>query len=132
MEISDTYRGTVEFDPISFGRRLASAREWRGLRPKELAATLGRAAESINAMERGDRVNRPDKLVVEKLAQELGVSQEWLLGGSLPPWDGDQDERPVSAEELAGLRADLEDVKESLARVETLLRGSAPGAQEAS
>lgn len=76
----------MKWDPARFGRRVAAAREWRDLRPKELAGVLGRSTETVNAIERGDRIGPPDKLLLGALAHALGVGEEWLLRGSEPPW----------------------------------------------
>jgi transcriptional regulator with XRE-family HTH domain len=86
VEKLSKYRGLVDFDPIWFGRRVAAARAWAGLKPKELAAALARSTEAINAIERGDRVQRPDTHFVRALAGELHVTEEWLLAGDVPPW----------------------------------------------
>lgn len=101
-----------------FGRRVAAARVWKGLEPKELAVALGRSTEAVNAMERGDRVRAPDKLLLEALAHELNVTPEWLLKGEEPPWavsqsgasgSGAVDERLVQvAEQVAEIAATLD------------------------
>lgn len=80
------YRQAVDFDSDAFGRRVASARAWIGLKPKVLASAVGRTPEAINAIERGDRIGAPDKLLLSALAASLNVSEEWLLSGTEPPW----------------------------------------------
>lgn len=115
MENFSQYRRAVAFDPLWFGRRVAAARAWAGLKPKELAVALGRSTEAINAMERGDRVAPPDIHFLRALAEALDVSEEWLLDGRQPPWINPSD-RPSAidprlvraAEQIAELAATLD------------------------
>lgn len=76
----------VTYDGAAFGRRVASAREWAGLEPKELARRVGVHVESINRIERGGRRKQPRKAELRLLAEALGQTEEWLLEGEVPPW----------------------------------------------
>jgi transcriptional regulator with XRE-family HTH domain len=92
------YRGFVAFDAAAFGHRVRSARVWVGLAPKELAAMLGRSDEAIYRIERGEYRGKPDKLLLQALARELGQTEEWLLSGEAPPWEA---ERASASRDLA-------------------------------
>jgi transcriptional regulator with XRE-family HTH domain len=98
-----TYRAAVTYDPVAFGRRVASARAWIGLKPKELAKRISRSPEAINRIERGEHLTEPDPLMLGALAAELGQSEEWLLGGEEPPWLSSNE-----GNEIAELRDQLE------------------------
>jgi transcriptional regulator with XRE-family HTH domain len=122
LENFASYRGGVDFDSKAFGRRVASAREWIGLKPKELAAALGRSAESVNAIERGDRKDPPDKLLLTALAEALKVEAPWLLSGTQPPWTVAS---PTSAQafvdSLAGIRVQLAAIDNFMRELEVAL-----------
>jgi transcriptional regulator with XRE-family HTH domain len=76
----------VSFDSQGFGRRLAAARAWRGLQPKEIAAHVGLSAEAINRWERGGIRRPPNKATIRGLAELLEQDEAWLLRGTTPPW----------------------------------------------
>lgn len=103
-------RGVSVFDAHGFGRRVAAARVWAGIEPKELAHRLGISDESIYRMERGERKRPPGRGELGLLAEILGQPDEWLLSGTEPPWNGDRPTGPGADEVLAalnGLRRDL-------------------------
>ena len=60
------------------GRRLAEARQRRGLSQADLAEALGYQQTMISKIERGDREFPARRLVTA--CRELGVSADWLLG----------------------------------------------------
>ncbi len=64
---------------MSFGENLKKARKDAGLTQIELARRAGITERSIYNYEYNDRVPRIS--TVAKLAQILGVSSDWLLGG---------------------------------------------------
>lgn len=76
----------MTFDGVAFGRRLAAARVWAGLEPKQVAAALGVSDEAIYQMERGDRKRPPNRPVLQALSDVLGQPSEWFLDGDQPPW----------------------------------------------
>lgn len=86
LELSSSYGQGVPYDPTAFGRRLAAARVWAGLEPKQLAAALGYHAETINRLERGVGKRPPTRPVLEALAAAVQQTPEWLLEGPEPPW----------------------------------------------
>jgi transcriptional regulator with XRE-family HTH domain len=112
MALRVNYRRPVAFDPVAFGRRLASAREWRGLEPKQLAAELGISTEAINRWERGGLAKPPNKLALEKLSELLSQPVEWLLSGTDPPWLTAT--APVAGENLATALHQLADAVDEL------------------
>ena len=61
-----------------FGKRLATAREHRGLSQTALAGFCGMNAANINHFERGRRQPTPRNLV--KLADALCVTTDYLVG----------------------------------------------------
>jgi transcriptional regulator with XRE-family HTH domain len=80
------YGRPMNFDGRAFGRRIASARVWLGLEPKEVALQLDLSAEAINRWERGGLQRAPKRGQVRLLAEVLQVPADWLLAGDTPPW----------------------------------------------
>ena len=62
------------------GLRIKAQREWRKLRQADVASALQISAQAVSKWERGE--NAPDISVLVGLARLLGVSVEWLLGGT--------------------------------------------------
>ena len=62
------------------GLRIKSRREKRKLRQADVAGALQISAQAVSKWERGE--NAPDISVLVDLARLLGVSVEWLLGGT--------------------------------------------------
>lgn len=60
------------------GDRLAQVREKRGLTQAELAESLGLGTQQIYRYENGK--TEPDGEIVAKIAKELNVSTDYLLG----------------------------------------------------
>lgn len=83
---SATPSSRLDFDGKAFGRRLAAAREWAGLAPKQLAELIGSSTEAIYRLERGDRQTPPRKAELKIMAEALAQPVEWLLHGDAPPW----------------------------------------------
>lgn len=109
------------FDAVAFGRRVAAARVWKGLEPKELAHRLGMSDEAIYRLERGARKQPPHTLMLRALAEELDQSEEWLLRGEQPPWS-EQSYRPGGDEILAALNGLKRDLMERIDELERRLR----------
>jgi len=116
------------FDSRSFGRRLAAARVWRGLEPKQVANALGVSAEAINRWERGGLTRPPAKGQLRLLAEVLEQPESWILGGEVPPWqstaeasEGTEDLRDLIERRSDEILEELKDLKE-LARVRAVSR----------
>jgi len=62
------------------GLRIKTQRERRKLRQADIANSLQISAQAVSKWERGE--NAPDISVLVGLARLLGVSVEWLLGGT--------------------------------------------------
>lgn len=62
------------------GKRLKSKREELGIKQKEFADRVGVSAPAINQFESGEKKPSPD--VLTRIAEELGVSTDYLLGAS--------------------------------------------------
>lgn len=90
-----------DFDGVAFGRRVASAREWAGLAPKQLAEQLGMSDETVYRLERGKRKRAPGKGELRLLAEALGQPEDWLLNGDVPPWLSAQNGRDEAADALS-------------------------------
>ena len=70
--------GYLVADPAALGRRVRELRQRRGLKQAELAA--GRLSTAyVSRIESGQR--RPDRAVVDLLAEGLGTTREYLLTG---------------------------------------------------
>src|SRR5690625_4730658 len=67
---------------MSIGRRIAEAREEKGLTQEELAAMLGISAGTLSRNELDKARPRAERL--EQLAKVLDVSVGWLLTGDHP------------------------------------------------
>jgi transcriptional regulator with XRE-family HTH domain len=62
------------------GKRIKSKREDLGVKQNELAERVGVSPSAINQFEKGEKKPSPD--VLTKIAEELGVSTDYLLGAS--------------------------------------------------
>lgn len=65
------------FKPTTFAERLSSLRKERGYSQVNLAQSLGISRQAYNKYERG--IGKPSKETLEKLAEFLNVSVEYLL-----------------------------------------------------
>ena len=66
---------------MEFGDRLVKAREKKGLNQKELAQMLGITPTRLNYWEKNKR--EPDVFMIKKLAFELNVSTDYLIGNNI-------------------------------------------------
>ena len=66
---------------MEFGDRLVKAREKKGLNQKELAQLLGITPTRLNYWEKNKR--EPDVFMIKKLAFELNVSTDYLIGNNI-------------------------------------------------
>jgi len=98
------------------GDRIKQARTEAGFTQDELADLIGVGMRQVQYYE-ADESDPYRKLA--KIAEATGKPIAWLLRG-------DPEREPVTAEELAGLRSDLADVKAIAERVEGLLRRAEP------
>jgi len=62
------------------GKRIKAKREELGIKQKEFAERVGVSASAINQFEGGAKKPSPD--VLTRIAEELGVSTDYLLGAS--------------------------------------------------
>lgn len=90
-----------ELERVAFGRRLADARQAKGLTQDDIAAIFDISKQAVSHWERGR--NQPTAEQLSILARELQVSADWLLSGraapNLPP--------ELSPDRLASLPDDL-------------------------
>jgi transcriptional regulator with XRE-family HTH domain len=86
MAFRSSYGQRVSFDGQAFGRRVAAARAWRGLEPKQVASFLGVSPEAINRWERGGLQRPPARGQLQLLAEVLEQPRDWLVEGTSPPW----------------------------------------------
>lgn len=101
------------------GRRIKQARDDADLTQQELADRIGvQTAQSISRYERGQTEVSTKRL--RKIAEATGKELDYFVQ-LLPEEASDQ----VTPSELAALRAEVEEVREGVARVEALLRGGA-------
>jgi transcriptional regulator with XRE-family HTH domain len=66
------------------GDRIGKARRRCGLSGAELARRIGIARQHLSAVEK-NRIPDPGALLVEKIADALNVSADYLLSGRLTP-----------------------------------------------
>ena len=99
-----------------FASRLRTAREGKGLSQRQLALRVGSTAASVSRFEQGTRY--PGVHLVEKLADELDVTVDFLLG-----YAGREETLPAEAMELASVAAKLskDDIGVLLAMARALL-----------
>lgn len=62
------------------GKRIKDQRSSRRLRQTDIAVTLGVSVQAVSKWERGE--NAPDIGLLVELSRLLGVSIEWILGGT--------------------------------------------------
>lgn len=104
-------------DKATFGDRITGAREAAGLGQEELARRLGIKLRTLKEWE--DDLSEPRANKLAMLCGILNVSLRWLMtgqGDDLVPSD-----TPVSAAEVASLRAKLQEALELLSRIEDRL-----------
>lgn len=70
----------AEVKPTSFGERLRQIRKELGESQEEFAARIGTYKQVLSRYETGERV--PKISLVEKYAKSLGVTVDYLMGGS--------------------------------------------------
>lgn len=109
----------MSFDPKGFGRRIAAARVWRGLEPKQVAQHLGLSAEAINRWERGGIQRLPPRGQLRLLSEILEQPAEWIAEGDAPPWVSGQPRSDTEQQDIAARRHDelvsrLEDLAEQV------------------
>lgn len=119
-------------ETATFGDRLAGAREAAGMTQASLAAKLGVKKQVIDGWENDLKEPRANRL--QMMAGVLGVSITWLLTGegegpAAPEDEGylDSDVTDLLAE-LRGLRGEIKQSGEKLARLEKRLRTVLKGA----
>jgi transcriptional regulator with XRE-family HTH domain len=66
------------------GDRIGKARRRCGLSGAELARRIGIERQHLSALEK-NRITNPGALLVEKIAEALNVSADYLLSGRLTP-----------------------------------------------
>lgn len=71
---------------IEMGRRIRARREARGLTQNALGKRLGVTFQTVSKWERGE--TSPEISLLAPLAEALGVSVDWLLGGQLAEFVG--------------------------------------------
>lgn len=76
--------GWTPEDRRRFGKRLAEAREAKGLLQADIGAMFGKLKQTVSSWERG--LNLPNAEEVARLADEFGVPVDWLLTGQRPAW----------------------------------------------
>lgn len=64
----------------TIGKRIRASREKYKISQKELAEKVGVSAAAINQFEKWEK--KPSSVVLKKIALELGVSTDYLLGSS--------------------------------------------------
>lgn len=125
VELRDSYRPGVDFDAKEFGRRVATARVWSGLTPKEVAGRMGASAETVYRIERGERSTAPRRAELRLLAEILEQPEEWLMAGSTPPWTASGEDQPL--EDVASFQEEvvvlLRDQAQRLTSIESRLAG---------
>jgi transcriptional regulator with XRE-family HTH domain len=115
-------------ETATFGDRLAGAREAAGLDQKGLAAKLGVKQAVIAGWENDLKEPRANRL--QMVSGILGVSMSWLLTGGGEGPEAPEDLGGVSVDvldllaELRGLRGEVAQVGEKLARLEKRLRAA--------
>ncbi len=72
-------------DLRQLGNRLREQRDRRGLRQADIAGALGVSTQAVSKWERGE--NAPDISLLVELGRLLGVSVEWILGGTTAETD---------------------------------------------
>lgn len=72
-------------DLRQLGNRLKEQRDKRRLRQADIAGALGVSTQAVSKWERGE--NAPDISLLVELARLLGVSVEWILGGTTAETD---------------------------------------------
>ena len=93
----------------SLGQRLVHARQRAGLSTAQAARRLGVKTRTLSRWERDESEPRPNRLVM--LAQLLGVSPAWLLGGAatFEPKDMELGEEEIR-DQLAAAKRTIEEL----------------------
>lgn len=68
-----------EMDTQHIGERIRQLRKENGLLQKDFADRIGATKETISVVEKGKRI--PTDRWLQKVADEFGVSMQWLLTG---------------------------------------------------
>ncbi|MEM7515313.1 MAG: helix-turn-helix transcriptional regulator [Planctomycetota bacterium] len=94
------YMGSMVAMSLStFGERLKTAREYRGISQADLANSAGIRTNTVSSYERGTGTN-PRSDTIAALARALDVSAAWLGFGdpeATPDWAGQRTVAPVSS-----------------------------------
>ncbi len=115
-------------ETATFGDRLAGAREAAGLDQKGLAGKLGVKQAVIAGWENDLKEPRANRL--QMVSGILGVSMSWLLTGEGEGPEAPEDLGGVNLDvldllaELRGLRSEVAQAGEKLARLEKRLRAA--------
>jgi transcriptional regulator with XRE-family HTH domain len=108
-----------ELDRAAISARLQESRDTAGITQAEMAEILAVHENTVQNWESPRKATVPfDRL--DEWAAAANTSKRWLLHG-----DGES----VSPGELSGMRAELEEVRAAIARVERLLRDAFPDGQ---
>lgn len=117
----------------TFGDRLTEARDRTGLSQEEVAERLGVELDTIAAWEHDLREPRANRMTM--LAGMYGVSLSWLMTGKgegpdlLEEGDGIAPDVTAILSEMRGLRGEIAQAGERLARLEKRLRKTLSEAQ---
>ena len=80
-QLQQLYGGTeMIYEPVNFGMRLRQIRKELGETQDEFAARIGTSKQVLSRYESGQRI--PKISLLEKYAQSLNVSVDYLMGGS--------------------------------------------------
>lgn len=103
------------FEPEEIGGRIKQARERAGLRQEDLADLIEVSNRTVQNYEAGE--TKPFAKL-KAVAAATGVTVEWLLHG-----DPEQPAAQASSTEIAGLRAEIAEIRELVERVLDRLDG---------
>lgn len=72
---------------MSFKERLESLRKEKKINQSDLAKKIGLTQQTISSYEKGKI--RPSMDILYRLAEELGVTSDYLLNGNVPNYDSE-------------------------------------------
>ncbi len=70
---------------MCFEKRLERLRKEKKINQSELARSIGLTQQTISSYEKGK--NRPSMEIIVRLAQELGVTSDYLLNGNVANYE---------------------------------------------
>jgi len=105
-------------DDDTIGGRIQRVRGSLGLSTGDLAARIGVKPETMRGWERDRAEPRANKLI--RLADVLGVSPAWLMGGYGRTLDGVELDRAAIAVKLEALRARRDSIDREIQELEML------------